>query len=111
MNSAVSAYSKAVSLDPFVPEALAALGAAYMRQGNYEAALPVFSNFVDLRPDDLPGLLNLARTLTGLQRPCEAVPLLQKARDLDRNPSHWARLDQSLADLRGRCDKSRPPAR
>lgn len=110
MNSAVSAYSKAASLDPYLPAALEALGAAYMRQGNYEAAVPVYSSLLEFRPDDLSGLLNLARTLAGMQRPCEALPLLQKARDLDRDPSDWARLDQSLADLRGRCDKSRASA-
>jgi cytochrome c-type biogenesis protein CcmH/NrfG len=110
MSGAVAAYSKAVALDPYRPEALAHLGTAYMRQGNYEAAVSVLSELLGLEPDDVPTLVNLARTLAGMQRPCEAAPLLTKARGLDANPSRQAQLDLALSDLSEKCARSRAPA-
>jgi tetratricopeptide (TPR) repeat protein len=111
MNGAVGSFSRAANLDPYLPEALARLGSAYMKQGNYNAALPAFSAILDMNPDDVPALVNMARLLSGLQRPCDAVPLLEKARDLDPIPSHRAQLDRALPDLTERCRKSRPSPR
>jgi tetratricopeptide (TPR) repeat protein/O-antigen ligase len=111
MSGAMSAYSKAVSLDPYSSEGLSRLGSLYMKQGDYESAITTLGNLLSFEPDDVPTLINLARTLAGMQRYCDAAPLLKKARQLDRNPSHWNRLDQALSDLESKCEKSRRPAR
>lgn len=109
--NAASAYSRAVTLDPYSPEALAGLGDAYMKQGNYESAVEVYNNLLAIVPDHFRALVNLARTLAGMQRSCEALPILEKARGLDRDPSRRAQIDQAIADLNAKCQKTRPQVR
>ena len=111
MGSAVAAYSRAVFLDPYLPEALAGLGNAYMRQGNHESAVEVYNSLLSIVPDYVPALVNLARTLAGMKRPCEALPLLEKARGLDKDPSHRVPIDRALEDLTAKCQKDRSAAR
>jgi len=111
LTSAAIAFSRAVTLDPYLPEALAGLGDAYMKQGNYESAIDVYNSLLAIAPDHFPALVNLARTLVGLQHFCEALPLLEKARGLDRDPSRRAQLEQAIADLNAKCLKTRPQVR
>ena len=108
---AAIAYSRAATLDPFLPEALAGLGDAYMKQGNYEAAVDVYNSLLAIVPDHFPALVNLARTLAGMRLFCEALPILEKARGLDRDPSRRTQIEQAIADLDAKCQKARPQAR
>jgi tetratricopeptide (TPR) repeat protein/O-antigen ligase len=110
-SGAVAAFSKAASLDPYLPEALEHLGGGYMKQGDYESAVQVFSNLLSFQPDDMPALIGLTRTLAGMARPCEALTYLDRARGLERNPLRQTQLDQARADLAVKCGKERPPAR
>jgi len=109
--SAASAYSRAATLDPYLPEALSGLGDAYMKQGNYESAVEIYNNLLAIVPDHFRALVNLARTLAGMQHYCDALPLLEKARGLDRDPSRRAQIDQAIADLNAKCRKTSPQAR
>ena len=108
---AAIAYSGALNLDPFYPDALAGLGDAYMKQGNYEAAVDTYHGLLGIVPDHLPALVNLSRTLAGLRQYCEALPVLEKVRDLDRDPSRRPQIDQAIADLNDKCRMTRPQAR
>ncbi len=107
LSGAVSSFAKAVELDPYHPETLPSLGGAYMKQGNYEAAIQVYNQLLASNPGDLEALVNLARVYAGLQRPCDALTLLRKARDLDKDISRRPQMDQAIAEMAGKCGPAR----
>jgi tetratricopeptide (TPR) repeat protein len=107
---AVSAFSAAADLDPYLPEALSRLGGAYLKQGDYEAAVQVYQGMLSFLPDDVSALTNLARTYVGMQRPCDALAKLERARALERDPRRRDALEKALAEVASKCP-SGPPGR
>lgn len=111
IHSAVTVYSQAVNLDPYRPDCLFRLGIGLMKEGAYEAAEQAFVRLLTIAPDDVPTLVSLGRAYAGLQRHCQAVDPLQRARELETNASRAALIDQSLQDVRAKCQKTGEPAR
>ncbi|EHK41429.1 hypothetical protein TRIATDRAFT_173440, partial [Trichoderma atroviride IMI 206040] len=70
---AIEQYSKAVDLFPNSATYLGNRAAAYMSNGQFEAALDDCSRATDLDPNNAKVLLRLARIYTGLGRPEEAM--------------------------------------
>ena len=59
---------------------LNALGVAYSREARYEEALRVWSQSADLAPNNGDSYYNAAHVLIhNLDRPADALPLLQRA--------------------------------
>ncbi|KAH7354312.1 small glutamine-rich tetratricopeptide repeat-containing protein A [Plectosphaerella cucumerina] len=71
--NAIVQYSKAVELIPDSPTYLSNRAAAYMSNGNYEAALEDCQRAVDLDSQNPKTLLRLARIYTSLGQPDEAI--------------------------------------
>ncbi|KAL7936326.1 hypothetical protein V8C35DRAFT_254669 [Trichoderma chlorosporum] len=70
---AIEQYSKAVDLFPNSATYLGNRAAAYMSNGQFEAALDDCSRATELDPNNAKVLLRLARIYTGLGRPDEAL--------------------------------------
>ncbi|CAM1505285.1 Fc.00g109220.m01.CDS01 [Cosmosporella sp. VM-42] len=70
---AIEQYSKAVDLFPFSATYLGNRAAAYMSNGQFDAALDDCTRAADLDPQNAKILLRLARIYTGLGRPEEAM--------------------------------------
>ncbi len=111
IHTAVTVYSRAVTLDPYRPDCLFRLGTGLMKQGAYEAAEQAFVRLLTFVPDDVPTLVSLGRAYAGLQRHCQAVDPLKRARDLETNAVRAAMIDQSLQDARTKCQKTGEPRR
>ncbi|UNI14029.1 hypothetical protein JDV02_000710 [Purpureocillium takamizusanense] len=72
-SKAIEQYTKAVDLFPDSPTFLSNRAAAFMSNGQYEAALEDCSHAADVDPQNSKILLRLARIYTGLGRPEEAM--------------------------------------
>ncbi|KAM5369266.1 hypothetical protein ACJZ2D_009087 [Fusarium nematophilum] len=81
---AIEQYSKAVDLFPFEATYLGNRAAAYMSNGQFEAALEDCSRAADYDPQNAKILLRLARIYTGLGRPEEAMTTFSR---IDPPPS------------------------
>ncbi|HEX8190624.1 MAG TPA: tetratricopeptide repeat protein [Pyrinomonadaceae bacterium] len=84
--AAVSAFERAVELDPAEPAYHFALGSAWLRQErpDLDAAEPSFRRFLKLRPDDAQGQLHLGYVLLKQKRHAEARQWLEKLVRADR---------------------------
>lgn len=105
--NAVAIFDRAVNLDPFSILALNKLGAAYMRGGDFENALNTYQSLLDLRGDDPDAMLGLAGALSGLQRYCDALPLLERAGKLQTDPARAAALQTAVGQMSERCERSK----
>ncbi|HEU5179682.1 MAG TPA: tetratricopeptide repeat protein [Candidatus Polarisedimenticolia bacterium] len=101
--TAVSAYAKAANLDPFSAEAVEKLGGAHMKAGDYDSAVMIYQSLLSITPDDPSAYLSLAGALAGLLRHCEAVPLMEKARSLEKNPARVEALSRFIEETSAKC--------
>jgi tetratricopeptide (TPR) repeat protein len=108
--TAVTAYARAVNLDPFSAEAMGKLGGAHMKAGDYDTAVSIYQNLLTLAPDDPTSYLSLAGALAGLLRHCEAVPLMQKAKELETNPARAEALTRFIDETAAKCKSQKAPA-
>jgi len=104
--NAVATLSHAANMDPFSIVTLNKLGTAYVREGDFENALNVYQSLLDMNENDADALLGLAGALSGLQRYCEAVPRLERARELQTDPARAAALQTAVRQMTERCAKS-----
>ena len=109
--TAVSAYAAAANLDPFSAEAVQKLGGAHMKAGDYDSAVQIYSSLLSITPDDPTAYLSLAGALAGLLRHCEAVPLMEKARSLEKNPARAEALTRFIEETSAKCKSQTAPAR
>ena len=97
----------AIQLDPAYSDAHAELGFLLEAAGETAAALAEYRRAVELEPT-LAGpaagaAVKLAALLVQAGRPCEALPLLVRARERAPGPSALARLDAAVAELERTC--------
>ena len=105
--NAVVVLSQAVKLDPFSVPALNKLGAAYMRAGDYENALNSYQSLLDLNGNDSDAMLGIAGALSGQQRYCDAIPLLERAKTLQTDPARVESLRAAIQQMSERCARSK----
>jgi len=79
---AVKTLARAVELNPELPEVYAAYGMALMQAGDLEAAGTAFRQELARDPASYVANLNLGSLLRGQGKLDEAMPLLQKARQI-----------------------------
>lgn len=86
--AAVSTLRSAVKLDPRNWRAASSLGMAYAAKGEAEMADEAFRRALRINPGEGEILVNYGAFLISVQRPADAIPVLEEAtRDLDyRNP-------------------------
>jgi len=104
--TAVSTLSRAANMDPFSIVTLNKLGTAYVREGDFENALNAYQSLLDMNENDADALLGLAGALSGQQRYCEAVPRLERARELQTDPARAAALQTAVRQMTERCAKN-----
>lgn len=107
----VFAYTKAANLDPFSIESLSKLGDSLVKEGDYEGAAQSFENLLILSEEETTVLLRLAGVYAGLTRYCDALVMLQKARDKVTDPTRAASLDESIRKVSESCHHQRPGPR
>jgi tetratricopeptide (TPR) repeat protein len=104
----VMAYTKAANMDPFSVEAISKLGDSLMKEGDFEGAAQTLETLVILTQDETTALLRLASVYAGLSRYCDALSMLQKARDKETDPARAASLDTSIRKVSESCRSARP---
>ncbi|NTV02953.1 MAG: tetratricopeptide repeat protein [Chlorobiaceae bacterium] len=78
---AITAYQRAIALEPGLDEAYSAMGAAYFNQKNYPAALPWMKKRVQMAPDDSLRHFDLGNVYFQLQRYDDAIAAYRQAID------------------------------
>jgi Tfp pilus assembly protein PilF len=103
--AAISAFRRAVDLDPQSPEKLSNLGVALKNAGRPVEALPLFERGLRIRPNAPSTLNNLGSALLVLDRPREAAVRLEAAiAQRPAYPEAWHNLGiarKQLGDLAG----------
>ena len=94
LDKALLSARRAISLDQTSADAYELLGRVYLRRRQYEAALATLQKTISLNPNRAASYASLADTLTFIGRANEAVPLLEKAMQLD--PFYPPRVDMYL---------------
>ncbi len=106
VNAAAREAAEALTLDAELPLALYAFGAAAMAQRRWAEARQAIDTLMGLEPGD-PANLRLAAELRRRDDPRQAVPLLERARELDPDDAHTlvdlGELMLQLGDV-GRAD-------
>lgn len=105
LGAAEICYAQVEALEPLNADWPYYRGHVALAQGDLDEALGRFYRALDLRPDDLPTLLNLADVESSKGRTAEARALLEKATELPTaGPVFWARLGE-LAVAEGRYEE------
>jgi tetratricopeptide (TPR) repeat protein len=96
----LAALKEILELDPTNAFARYGLAMEHVAQGNPETALTEFETLITHNPDYVPGYQMCAQTLAKLDRPAEAVPILQQglAAAQRTGNSHAAAEMQALLD-------------
>ncbi len=76
-DNAISAYEKALMLDPDFVDAFNNKGVAYYEQGNYGLALESYNQAIQRNPDYYSALLNRSNAYIGLGRTTSAIKDLE----------------------------------
>lgn len=79
LQEAEKIFREILSLDSRHLNALQLLGGVQWEKGNYEAALPIFDQYVQARPNDATAFLNRGLTLQHLKRRKEALENYRQA--------------------------------
>jgi tetratricopeptide (TPR) repeat protein len=90
------------------------LGTTFLHRKLFEPARASFEQLLQASPDDAAALRSLGQALLGLDRPCDALPHLERSILLDSGLAQDAALSEQIRSLRSRCaarqpDDSRPP--
>lgn len=76
-------YKAALSANRFDENAASRLGDIYAKQGNLQKAYDSYSEAVRLQPSDADANFGLAKTLISMDKSAEALPILERAVQLD----------------------------
>ncbi len=96
-----------IEVEPENGEPRVSLALLHIRQGQLGDAIRVLEESVATLPDDLHSLIVLGEVLARNQRPADALPYLENARDLDpKLPNIWNLLGTSY-NLLGRTEDAR----
>ena len=107
-----AAYSKALAIDPGLPQAHLALANAYTwQEWNWTAAEPEYRRAIDVLPNDADARVFYARYLNIMKRPEEAAVQFRRALELDplselvramygSSLMHARRYDEAIANSR-----------
>ncbi len=89
LDRAVEIFRQALREDPSHPKARYNLGVAFLAQNRADEAAAEFRAFLAGKPDDAPGLFQLARAQARAGRPEEAIAALQRsvALGFDEHPA------------------------
>ena len=82
-DSAEAEYKAALAANRFDEKAQAKLGDVYTKQGNLEKAYEAYTQALLLQPDDPDANFGLAKTLISMEQPAKALPVLERAVQLD----------------------------
>jgi tetratricopeptide (TPR) repeat protein len=111
LDEALSAYRKALAIDPKYAWAQTNIGRVYRQQFRIEEAIAACRQAIALEPDNAGVHNNLGWVLNDAGRYEEAVVVLRKAIELDpREPWQYANLGCSLREL-GRAEEALPHLR
>ena len=98
----LAALKEILELDPTNAFARYGLAMEYVAQGNPEVALTEFDTLIGHNPDYVPAYQMCAQTLVKINRPAEAIPILQKglaAAQRTGNSHAGAEMQALLDDL------------
>jgi eukaryotic-like serine/threonine-protein kinase len=98
--AAISAYQKAVSVNPFYWKNYSALGNAYLRPDDNSKALPEFQKIIELVPDNPVGYEGVGAAYLRLGKWKEAVPQFQIALALAPDAPTYSNLGTAFFFLR-----------
>lgn len=76
---AIAELEAAVKLDPQYPQAHLGLAALFVAQSRFEAAIEAFRRTIDLRPNSVPALNDLADLLARRGAAADALPFAKRA--------------------------------
>ncbi|MBV9265035.1 MAG: tetratricopeptide repeat protein [Acidobacteriaceae bacterium] len=76
-------YRTALKKDPFDERAECRLGIIAARNSDLQAAAAHYSRALELQPNDADAAVGLAKALIGMKQPEKAMPLLERAAQLD----------------------------
>jgi len=97
----IDALRESIRHEPDHPWTHLDLGISHEAAGDSEAALAAYRDALALRADFPPALARCGRLLVSLDRPREALPLLEKCADLVKADPTWnLPADESLAECR-----------
>lgn len=104
---AISAFQKALELDPRFVEASCNLGAVFADLDRFEEAIECFERALEYSPDNSVVLANLGNALNGVNRIEEATSMLERAIESDSsNAFAYAKL-ATLNERLNHLDKAR----
>ncbi|KKU01727.1 MAG: Tetratricopeptide TPR_2 repeat protein [Candidatus Amesbacteria bacterium GW2011_GWC2_45_19] len=96
----VASYRQAIALDPVNPNLRIALGGVLYAQKNYDDAIRLFQQAVDLKPDLANAHYNLAAAYREKGERPQAVASLETVLTLvDKSSADYTKVAQELADL------------
>jgi arylsulfatase A-like enzyme/Tfp pilus assembly protein PilF len=104
---ATEMFERVLELDPRDVQALSSVGRHHARRGEGDVACDYFRRAVEASPDSATPHVLLGAALRAMGNHAEALRHLEQAVELD--PHLHARLDSTLADLRGRLDSAGEP--
>lgn len=94
---AIDPLKKAVSLDPNFTDAMDHLGIAFRNLGDLSSAEKWYRRSLEVKPDNVTALLNIALVLSVTQRTDEAIDSIQHAIEVEpNNPETYYGLGQLL---------------
>jgi tetratricopeptide (TPR) repeat protein len=101
VDSGIAALKKAIDLFPNYFSALELLGTEYVKDGQFEPALPILAQALGVNKRAPRSLYSLGVAHLKLNHPNEAITSLKKSAELDpTNPNVWMMLGLSYGILR-----------
>ena len=107
-SEAILAFERLLKLNPDDPEMIFGIGCLADKLKMHDAAVSMYSTFIQMKPDDFRGYYNLAYTYYAMERFDEAIELLQYAiQGLPSSAELWQVLGIIVADAHD-IDTARP---
>jgi tetratricopeptide (TPR) repeat protein len=104
LQKAKKLYEAALKISPDLASAWNNLGAIYMKERNYSAALSVLQKALRIKPNDADPYYNLACVYTLQKDIAQGLSYLKKAVSVDGEARNWAMTDADLKNLHGHSE-------
>jgi tetratricopeptide (TPR) repeat protein len=104
LQKAKKLYEAALKSSPDLASAWNNLGAIYMKERNYSAALSVLQKALRIKPNDADPYYNLACVYTLQKDIAQGLSYLKKAVSVDGEARNWAMTDADLKNLHGHSE-------
>jgi len=104
LQKAKKLYEAALKISPDLASAWNNLGAIYMKERNYSAALSVLQKALRIKPNDADPYYNLACVYTLQKDIARGLSYLKKAVSVDGEARNWAMTDADLKNLHGHSE-------